>query len=229
VRWRFSAFSSTSRPARRESVSEPKTGVKPPPAAVGTFDTPGTQGYGPFSRVDYSEVDNIVVYLEGMTSATTPTQAPSAFTITVDPGKSSHGIDGVVSVGQKVVLRNGGSKAQSIYSVSDGNDFEISAVPVSGSGEYSVRSAGLIEIFADSSKDIAIQLFAAPTSWVQLGRAGQTLNFNNIPPGRYHLVSWHARLPGTSEEIELTADHVADATITVGVNSLPKVTADAAR
>jgi hypothetical protein len=215
---------------RVKVIAEPKTGVQPPPVAVSTHDTPADQGYGPHARVDYSQLDNIVIWVEpapGAGPAKAP--APAPMNLTVDPQKSSHGIDAVVSVGQKLVLRNAGAKAQSIYSVSDGNDFELSSVPASGSAEYAVRSAGLIEIFADSSKDIAVQLFATPTPWAQIGRSGQTLDFNNIPPGHYQLVSWHPRLPGSTEPVELTADHVTDASIKVGVNSLPKVTADASR
>jgi len=198
-------------------IAEPKVGVKPPPE-----DPAGKSSYGPFSRVDYSEVDHIVVWVEPVAPGAPPLPAGPINT-SVDPQKSSHGLDGVVCVGQTVVIKNAGQQTQAIYSASDGNDFALTAVPPGGTGEFKVRTAGLIEIFAESSKDIAVQLYAAPTPWAQIGRAGQTLDFNNIPPGRCRIVSWHHRLPGTSEVTDLAADKVTQATITVGVNSLPKV------
>ena len=212
---------------RVKVVAEPKEGVQPPPSAASTHDAPADQSYGPRARVDYSQLDNIVVYVEPAGKNFIPPRPPAPLSLTVDPKKSSHGIDGVVSVGQKLVLKNGGASPQAIYSVSDGNDFELAGVPPDGVGEYLVKSPGLIEIFADASKDIALQVFAAPTPWVQLGRSGETLDFNNIPPGGYQIVSWHPRLPGSTQPVTLSADKVTDATVKVGVNSLPKVTADA--
>jgi hypothetical protein len=214
---------------RVKVIAEAKVGVQPPPSAVSTHDAPADPSYGPHARVDYAQLDNIVVWVEPATKPETPPSAPPPLNKTIDPTKSSHGIDGVVSVGQKLILKNAGSSPQSIYSVSDGNDFEVPSVPPSGTAEYLVRSPGMIEIFADASKDIALQVFATPTAWAQIGQAGQTLDFNNIPPGNYQIVSWHPRLPGTTELVTLTADHVTDASIKVGVNSLPKVTADATR
>lgn len=214
---------------RVKVVAEPKAGVRPPPQAVSTYDATGTpNSYGPFARVDYAELDSIVVWLEPTagqpaSSSYPPPASPAEFT--VDPSKSSHGIDGVVGVGQHLILRNAGAKAQSIYSVSDGNDFDRDAVPPGGTAEYVVRSPGLIEVFADSSKDTAVQIYAAPTRWAHVSRAGQTLDFVDLPPGRYTLASWHPRLPGTTQSIELVADRVADAVVKVGVNQLPKVTA----
>ena len=213
---------------RVKVIAEPKVGVQPPPAAVSTHDAPADPGYGPHARVDYAQLDNIVVWVEPVTKPGTQSTIPPPLNKTIDPAKSSHGIDGLVSVGQKLILKNAGPSPQSIYSASDGNDFDLPSVPPSGTAEYLVRSPGLIEIFADASKDIALQIFATPTPWAQIGRAGETLEFNNIPPGNYQIVSWHPRLPGTSEPVSLTADHVTDASIKVGVNSLPKVTADAA-
>jgi hypothetical protein len=72
-------------------------------------------------------------------------------------------------------------------------------------------------------------MYATPMEWGQSSHAGQTVEFNNIPPGRYQIVSWHPRLPGTTDSIDLKADHVQDATIKVGVNSLPGVSGEAGR
>ena len=214
---------------RVKVIAEPKAGVQPPPSAVSTHDAPTDQSYGPHARVDYAQLDNIVVWVEAASKPATPPTTPPPLSVDVNPQKSSHGIDGVVSVGQKLVLKNAGSSPQTIYSVSDGNDFELPSVPPNGSGEFVIRSPGLIEIFADASKDIAVQVFATPTPWAQIGRSGQTLDFNNIPPGSYQILSWHPRLPGSNQPVTLSANQVSEATIKVGVNSLPKVTADANR
>ena len=50
-----------------------------------------------------------------------------------------------------------------------------------------------------------------------------TVKFLDLPPGLYRVTSWHPRLPGTSTDVTLTADKTAKMTVSVGVNSLPKV------
>ena len=47
------------------------------------------------------------------------------------------------SVGQTIVVTNRGAKAMSVYSVSDGNDFDLGSLAPGGQGTYVVRSAGL--------------------------------------------------------------------------------------
>src|SRR5690348_16632180 len=98
---------------RVKVVAEPKDG------APSAHDAAADQSYGPHARVDYAELDNIVVYVEPAAKPATPPTAPAPMSVSVDPTKSSHGIDRVVCVGQKLVLKNAGASAQAIYSVSD--------------------------------------------------------------------------------------------------------------
>ena len=124
-----------------------------------------------------------------------------------------------VSVGQKVIFRNTGSRAGGIYSVSDGNDFNLPLVPPGGTATYVVASAGPIEILTDPARNPLAELCAAPSRWVLPARSGAMLVFNNIPPGQYRLVSWHLCLPGTQTSVILSINAVTDATIKVGVQS----------
>lgn len=202
--------------------AEPKTGAQPAAQKVAVYDTPAPTDYGDYAKVDYSDLDQIVVWLEPVNSSATPAPA-GAHTIQINPQVPSKGISHVASVGQQLILRNASSSPQTIYSVSDGNEFDFESVPPGGSAEYKVRSAGLIEILTNSAKGNSIQVYAAPSPWVRITRAGETIEFNNLPPGQYRLVSWHPRLPGSQATVTLSADHMTDASIDVTVNTLPKV------
>jgi hypothetical protein len=203
--------------------AEPKTGAGPSPQKVNVYDAPKITDRGAFTQIDYFDLDSIVVWLEPAAgSAPAPT---GAVTIDVDRARSSAAIYDVVSVGQQLVLHNARASPQTIYSVSDGNDFDLEAVPANGEARYTVRSPGLIEILTGSSMDNPVKIYAAPSPWVRLAHSGQTVAFKDLEPGQYRLYSWHPRLPGSQTDVTLTADHTSDASIDVSVNSLPKVTA----
>lgn len=202
--------------------AQPKVGAQPPPQKVAVFDTPAPQDYGDFAKVDYSDLGQIVVWLEP-TNGPAEQKAPKPVTVDINPSKTVSGVRHVASVGQQIILRNASPSPQTIYSVSDGNDFDFESVPAGGQVSYSARSPGLIEILTNSPSANPVQIYVAPSPWVRLTRSGETIQFDNLPPGQYRLVSWHPRLPGSRETLILTPGHVTDTSIDVSVNSLPKV------
>jgi hypothetical protein len=203
--------------------AEPKTGAGPSPQKVNVYDAPKQVDRGAFTRVDYFDLEDIVVWLEP--AAGTPPAPAAAMTVDVDPAKKSASILDVASVGQRIVLHNASGSSQTIYSVSDGNDFDFESVPAGGQAEYTVRSPGLIEVLTNAPVDNSVKIYAAPSPWARLAHSGQTVAFDKLPPGQYRLVCWHPRLPGSQVDLTLTADHTSDASIEVSVNSLPKIEA----
>lgn len=203
--------------------AEPKPGVKPPPAPSAT-DTSAAVDYSAFDRFDYSNLDHIVVWLEPASQSASQTP-PAPLMLEIDPSRAPPELSNVASVGQQIILHNASSGPLSIYSVSDGNEFDAGAVPPQGQGQFTVKSAGAIEIIAGTAAEPMV-IYAAPTRWVAMAKAGETAEFNDVPPGQYRLISWHPRLPGSQTDVSLTADQTAEATIAVSVNSLPKVVSE---
>jgi hypothetical protein len=200
--------------------ADPKAGAGPAPQKVQVYDSQKPIDRGAFAKVDYSDLDEIVVWLEPAVAA----QArPKPDTIDIDPAKPPISLTDAVSVGQQLTLHNVSSSPLTIYSVSDGNDFDFESVPANGQVEYTVRSPGLIEVLTSAKSDEPVKIYAAPSPWVKMAHAGETLIFNNLPPGKYRLVSWHPRIPGSQTEVNLSADQTTDTSIDVSVNSLPKV------
>jgi hypothetical protein len=202
--------------------ADPKAGAGPAPQKVPVYDSQKPVDRGAFAKVDYSDLDEIIVWLEPAAGATAATPANPA-TIDIDPAKLSGSLTDAVSVGQQLTLHNAGTSPLTIYSVSDGNDFDFESVPANGQAEYTVRSPGLIEVLTNAKTDESVKIYAAPSPWVRLAHSGETLIFNNLPPGKYRLVSWHPRIPGSQTEVNLSADQTTDTSINVSVNSLPKV------
>ena len=89
-----------------------------------------------------------------------------------------------------------------------------------------LRSPGLVDLVAESSHgadEVLAHIYVVPSEWVARATNGKQVTFAPVPPGRYVVRSWHPRLPGRAEPVDLMADRVSDTSITVGVNGLPKV------
>ena len=206
---------------RLHIVAEPKVGVPAESPDSGEYDdAPSTPG---MEHLDYANLPDIVVWLEPMNGNSNRVSGTGSVRIDVDSQHIVGGMAAAVSVGQKIVLHNAGSVAADFYNVSDGNDFDLGRIAPDVGASYTVKSSGLIEVLTDSVRDPVARIYAAPTPWVQLTTAGKTVEFRNLAPGQYRVVTWHPRLPGREMTIVLSANQVATAAAKVGVNDLPKI------
>jgi hypothetical protein len=205
---------------RVDVVAEPKAGSRLAARAPVMYDSPGATAKpesGIYETVDYNNVTDLIVYLEPTRGPTAPPQ-----TIDVMPGGTAGGVV-PASVGQVLTFRNAGAQPTSFYSVSEGNEFDAKAVPPDRTMDYTVRTAGLIELLSDPTKDPVLRIYAAPSRLVAATRSGKPVDFVDVPPGRYTVVAWHPRLPGGQTAVDLAADRPARVAVKIGVNALPKV------
>jgi hypothetical protein len=208
---------------RLSVVAEPKTGVATADTNVSTYDEYGgsaaaAKSTGPFEHVDYDALDDIVVWIEpAAASATAPVK------VDIDPFHPANRLSAVAGVGGSIIFHNITGNSVNLYSVSDGNDFDLGSVSAGSTVTVNVKSPGLIEVLTDSQKDPLALIYAAPSPQVHLTRAGQTVEFRDLAPGNYHVHSWHPRLPGREITVTLLPDQITNATIKVGVNDLPKI------
>jgi hypothetical protein len=190
-----------------------------------SYDTPAAPSAptGAFEKVDYSSLPDIVVWLEqSQMPATSFSQLP-AVTVDVNPQNAAEGLSAAVSVGQQIIFHNTAAVSANLYSVSDGNDFDLGVLPPGGSAAYTVKFPGLIEVLTDATESPVALVYAAASASVRLTHAGQTVDFADLAPGQYKIVSWHPRLPGQRISVNLAPNQITSASIKVGVNDLPKI------
>jgi len=198
----------------------PKSGARMPAQRVYVYDTPLEQKrYGDFAQVDYANLGNIVLWLEPA-KAVTPDGTVHVGFITGERYGSLH----AAAVGQKLILHNHSSHAEKLYSVSDGNEFETALIEPGKHAEVLVKAEGPIEILADSTKEPVADVYAAPAgAMVAEAHSGESVIFNDVPPGQCKVYAWHPRLPGTEKKLELAANRVNEVKVRIGVDELPKV------
>lgn len=209
--------------ARVNVIAKPKAGVKPTAFAhVPTYDGSPSEsvtssGGGQYARVDYANLSDIIVWLE----PTKPfsSSAKPAIEVDVDPKRPDQTVR-PVSVGQVVTFHNRSARPLPLYSVSDGNDFELPPIAPGATASFTARSEGLIELLSNPAEPPIAQLYAAPSPFVTRTRSGKSASFNNVPPGPYRVVSWHPRLPSSSTNLDLQQGKVSESTITVGVDAM---------
>jgi hypothetical protein len=215
--------------ARLQVVAKPKAGVKESFERVPVYDAAPTRAVpkGQYAHVDYFRLSDIIVWLEPETAGTTrpsPHSGVDQVVFEVDPGKSDSNVH-PLSVGQTLVLRNSSTRPIAPYCVSDGNEFDMPPIGPNLTRMYVVKSEGPIEILVDPAKPPVALAYAAPSPWVARARSGQTVEFDDLPPGRYRAVSWHPRLPSSATDVVLQPGQVANVTLTVGVDSMAQAEA----
>jgi hypothetical protein len=210
---------------RVKVVAEPKEGVKLASNPLRVYDAPGSpqpKETGDFEKVDYANLGDIVVWVEGANGRMTGREVYVASVKVRDQAASSDALQ-LAAVGAVLTITNVGEMPINVYSVSDGNEFDLGLLKPGATGEYVPKSAGLIEVLTDSVKEPIAQVYATPTQWNVMAHSGETVSFQNLPPGSYRVKTWHPRLPGGETAVNLAAGEVGNVTVKVGVNSLPKI------
>jgi hypothetical protein len=132
-----------------------------------------------FDTVDYQSLDEIVVWVEP--ESPVPAEVPS---ITIDAAAFSAAVR-VVPAGAVWFVK--GARA---YLRTEGGQ----VMNLGSSNRPTVR--GYVEVMVDPNPDPVARIFVAPTRFAQVGQSNQKLTFDELPPGRARVFTWHPRLPG---------------------------------
>jgi hypothetical protein len=200
-------------------VAEPKLGLR----REGSDDYTPTGPDDPFVRLNYRSIPGIVVWVEPVDqSARLPAPSDGISTIALQElrGPVPPAIQGV-SVGSRLVFQNKSDRPQAVYSVSDGNEFDLGIVSPGQLAEYIVRSPGLIEVLFESMQQPVARLYAVPSPWVRTMQSNETACIAGVRPGNYRVACWHERLPGSQQPVSLAPETWSNVTVKVSVNLLP--------
>ncbi|MCP4250447.1 MAG: hypothetical protein GY778_25675 [bacterium] len=214
--------------------AEPKTGYRRPVSSTTGDDVyedeaPGASvpTSGAYALVDYDRLENIVVWMEPQGAGAPDASEVQPATVSIDLSKPDAAdrpwLTRVTGVGGRLVFDNRSSRPQIVYSLSEGNEFDLGEIAPGANFEHVVQQPGLIEVLSEARDDPIARIYVAPTPWVQRARSGRRVTFTDLPPGPYRAYCWHPRLPGSTTTVTLVADEVTQARLTVAVNSLPTV------
>jgi hypothetical protein len=201
-------------------VAKPKTGAKPfksyQPTEAEKAEAAASKG--DFELVDYDHLEGIVVWLESGGTAHTPGNVK----ISVQPKPQKPPLF-AASVGDTASIANGGGKPVKLYSVSEGNEFDLGHLAPGAAKDQPLKSPGLIELLDGDTFEVVARIYVAPGWGARIVPAGEATTFRDLDPGEYRVAAWHERMPGDEKSVTLVADRTREMNLLIGVNALPKV------
>jgi plastocyanin len=194
-------------------------------AAGGKYDS---RKYKFVERIDYSQLKNFVVYIEGpLTNG--PSDSISNLVARVDTkrGKQEKAnfMPGVlpIVVGTTVEWPNNDDIFHNVFSMSDARPFDLELYK-GNPPEKRVKfdRAGRVDVFCSIHANMhCVVLVLENPFFATADEAGHYV-INNVPAGTYRLKAWHERLPALSQEVVVPPTGEVTVNFTLGVKNLPK-------
>jgi len=192
-------------------------------AAGGKYDS---RKYKFVERVNYAELRNFVVYIDGpMTNAPAATnttarvdtkrvnQEKASFTPAVLP----------IVVGTTVEWPNNDDIYHNVFSMSDAMQFDLGLYKGNPKEKrVTFDKVGRVEVFCSIHANMHCVVLVLENSFYAVADETGHYVIRNVPSGPYKLKAWHERLPSQTQEITVPADGEVKVNFTLGIKNLPK-------
>jgi len=180
-------------------------------------------------RVNYEEMHDFVVYIEGHVGTNTTAPDKPVQVVTSRPSsvlqKGAMFEPHVLPVmrGTKVEWPNHDEIYHNVFSFSEGNAFDLGLYKKDdGLKSVTFTNTGRVDVFCSiHSRMNCIVLVLENPFFASTDSKGKYL-IQNVPPGTYKLKAWHERLPSLTKEITVAESGDLKVDFTLGIMNLPK-------
>ena len=194
----------------------------------GADDAYASRKYKFLEKVNYAEMKDFVVFIEGMTftntSSTNVVQVTTARVAQHSATFSPHILP--VLAGTTVEWPNNDEIFHNVFSVSDTAQFDLGLYQGNPPDKrVAFQQPGKVDVYCSIHQNMhcVVLVMANPYFATTTGKDNH-YTIANVPPGKYKLKAWHERLPADAQEVIVpeTGEVQADFTLTPGKN-LPKI------
>jgi len=137
-----------------------------------------------------SDVGNAVVWLEGHA----PRGTPASIAMTLD-GRTFSPRVVVVPVGSVVSFPNRDPFNHNVFSLSDGNEFDLGLYSRGESAEHRFRRAGVVRVYCNIHPRMSGFVVVVDNVYYAQPGADGSYEIHGVAPGTYTLHVWHERAP----------------------------------
>jgi len=202
--------------------AQPKEGVEDA-AGGGKYDS---RKFKFAERIDYGEMKEFVVYLEGATSTNAappekPVQVLTSRSISQKGAMFSPHILPVMA-GTTVEWPNHDEILHNVFSISETKPFDLSLYKSPEMKRVTFDKPGRVDAFCSIHKAMNCVILVLENPYFAATDERGRYVIPNVPPGTYKLKAWHERLPGQSREITVPETGEVRADFTLGITNLPK-------
>jgi plastocyanin len=162
-----------------------------------------------------ADVAPVVVYLDGV-------EGPLQFEVprrvpTVRQQQARFAPDFlVVTAGQTVSMPNDDAIYHNVFSYSKPNAFDLGVYPAGEARSVTLRHAGVVRTYCSIHESMTGTILVAPSPWHAIVSEAGRFELRGVPPGRYRLWVWSARLPHVSQLVEVSAGRPSTPRIVIG-------------
>lgn len=162
------------------------------------------------------DLGDAVLYLEGPTGPATAARPTTVDIAITDKVYAPHVV--VVPVGSTVRFPNHDPFNHNVFSVSEGNEFDLGLYGRGESKSQAFARPGLVRVYCNiHPRMVAYVLVMANRYFAQPGADG-SFAIDNVPPGRYRLHVWHERIPAEVIK-DVTASAQASPDVQIALNA----------
>jgi plastocyanin len=177
-------------------------------------------------RVDYAEMRDFVVYIEGPVGAAKPAvpdkpvQVVTTKKISQKKAMFSPHVLPVV-VGTTVEWPNFDDIYHNVFSISDAKQFDLGFYkdPVVKSVKFD--TPGRVDVFCSIHASMNCIILVLENPWFATTDSKGAYIIANVPPGTYKLKAWHDRLPSQVREVTVPQTGEVKTDFTLGITNLP--------
>ena len=198
--------------------AEPKPGAESADGASGDY---GSKKYKFVERVDYSQMRDFVVYIDGsigtnMASATNVTSVMTSRVAQKSAIFTPHILP--VLAGTTVEWPNNDDIYHNVFSDSDAARFDLGLYKTQ-TPHVTFNKPGKVDVYCSIHANMHCIVLVMENPYFTMTDADGKYTITNVPPGTYKLKAWHERLPSEEQEIVVPTNATVKADFVLNKNS----------
>jgi plastocyanin len=202
--------------------AHPKEGMEDT-AGAGKYDS---RKFKFAERIDYAEINEFVVYLEGSpgTNAAPPDKPAQVVTNRRISQKGAVFSPHILPVmaGTTVEWPNHDEIFHNVFSISEPKPFDLGLYKHPELKRVTFDKPGRVDAFCSIHKAMNCVILVLENPYFAATDQRGRYSIPNVPPGTYKLRAWHERLPSQSSEITVPETGEVRMDFTLGITNLPK-------
>jgi plastocyanin len=177
-------------------------------------------------RVNYSDIHEFVVYLEGTIGTNQPTAPPEPKQVVTrkvlqkGANFSPHVLP--VLVGTTVEWPNEDEILHNVFSFSEIRPFDLGLYKNPQIKRVTFDRPGRVDVFCSIHARMSCIVLVRENPYFASTNERGVYHISDVPPGTYKLRAWHERLPSQVKEITVPESGELRVDFTLGITDLPK-------
>jgi plastocyanin len=178
-------------------------------------------------RVNYAEMKDFVVYLEGAVGTNTPAAPDKPVQVVTTKKVSQKGAMFTphvlpVLVNTTVEWPNKDEIFHNVFSYSEAQPFDLGLYKDPEVKRITFDKPGRVDVFCSIHSSMSCVVLVLENPFFAATDAKGGYSIPNVPPGTYKLKAWHERLPSLVKEVTVPETGQVKVDFTLGITNLPK-------